>query len=193
MFHGINGGGVAFKDHLKAAASKVQDTAKEAQDKAKQARLESKEAEEQKKATQIFQGTSHEEGRNSIVTLYPDRLERVKERSHASLSRAHQDVEVTPLQAVTSVEAKKDKWRTKVTVYASGNDIIFRFGHDEAQRFKEELLRLIVSRGAGESSPQKASEEDVMEKLRKLGELRATGVLTDAEFEHKKSDLLGRI
>jgi hypothetical protein len=33
----------------------------------------------------------------------------------------------------------------------------------------------------------------VLEQLRKLGELRKAGVLTDAEFEAKKDELLGRI
>jgi hypothetical protein len=34
---------------------------------------------------------------------------------------------------------------------------------------------------------------DVLEQLRKLGDLRKAGVLTDAEFEAKKAELLGRL
>ena len=34
---------------------------------------------------------------------------------------------------------------------------------------------------------------DVLEQLRQLGELRKAGVLTDAEFDAKKAELLGRI
>ena len=34
---------------------------------------------------------------------------------------------------------------------------------------------------------------DVLEQLRKVGELREAGVLTDAEFEAKKAELLGRL
>ena len=42
--------------------------------------------------------------------------------------------------------------------------------------------------------PAAASPDpDVLEQLRKLGELRDAGVLTDAEFEAKKAELLGRI
>jgi hypothetical protein len=33
----------------------------------------------------------------------------------------------------------------------------------------------------------------VLEQLRKLGELRNAGMLTDAEFDAKKAELLGRI
>ncbi len=35
--------------------------------------------------------------------------------------------------------------------------------------------------------------DDVMEQLKKLGELHSAGVLTDAEFEVKKSELLKRV
>ena len=38
-----------------------------------------------------------------------------------------------------------------------------------------------------------APSPDVLEQLRKLGELRTAGVLTDDEFEAKKSELLGRL
>lgn len=38
-----------------------------------------------------------------------------------------------------------------------------------------------------------AAEPDVLEQLRKLGELRAAGVVTEAEFEVKKTELLPRI
>jgi hypothetical protein len=53
------------------------------------------------------------------VTLYRDRVERIKPRAFGSVSKASQDTEVTPLRSVTSVQAKKDGIRTKVTVYAS--------------------------------------------------------------------------
>lgn len=36
-------------------------------------------------------------------------------------------------------------------------------------------------------------DPDALEQLRKLGELRNAGVLTDAEFEAKETELLGRI
>ena len=36
----------------------------------------------------LFIGTSHDSGRNAQVTLYRDRIERVRDRSMTSLSRA---------------------------------------------------------------------------------------------------------
>jgi ribosomal protein L7/L12 len=42
-----------------------------------------------------------------------------------------------------------------------------------------------------ESGPENAN--DVLEQIRKLGELRAQGILTHDEFEAKKTELLGRL
>lgn len=37
------------------------------------------------------------------------------------------------------------------------------------------------------------AQEDMMEQLTKLGQLKAAGVITEAEFESKKTELLGRL
>jgi hypothetical protein len=93
----------------------------------------------------IFQGMSHEEGRNAEVVLYPNRIERTKQRGRMSLSRAHQDNEVIPTKNISGVSIQKDGIRfSKVLVTASGIVIEFRFGHDEAQRFKAALMNLIL-------------------------------------------------
>ena len=46
--------------------------------------------------------TSNDEGRNAIVSLYPDRIERVKARSWLLLSHARQDTEIIPIKAISS-------------------------------------------------------------------------------------------
>jgi hypothetical protein len=47
---------------------------------------------------------------------------------------------------------------------------------------------------AASSAPAaRAADPDALEQLRKLGDLRKAGVLTDAEFGTKKAELLGRI
>jgi hypothetical protein len=43
------------------------------------------------------------------------------------------------------------------------------------------------------AAPAPATSSDPLERLNKLGELRAAGVLTDAEFEQKKAELLAQI
>lgn len=153
--------------------------------------------EEQQKALRdsgvLFQGTSHESGRNSVVTLYADRLERVKAKKMSSLSNAAQETEVTPVRAVSSVQATKDGMAyTKVTVFASGNNIDFRFGHAEAQNFKNALMKLVLQ-GPPSAAPQAPAQPDVMAQLKKLGDLRDAGILSEEEFTAKKADLLSRL
>ena len=182
---------MGIMDKAKAAANKAKDMAETAAEKAKE-RAEQKE-EEAVAAFQgvIFFGKSHDDGRNADVTLYPDRIERVKERSRLALSSANQDREITPIRSVSSVQAKKDGFRTRVTVFASGNTIEFRFDHDEAKRFNEAIMDLILNKDA--APPTAPSQPDVYDQLKKLGELRDAGVLSPEEFEAKKADLLGRL
>lgn len=50
-----------------------------------------------------------------------------------------------------------------------------------------------ASRGAPSDAHLGATDPDALEQLRKLGELRSSGVLTEAEFEAKKVELLRRV
>jgi putative oligomerization/nucleic acid binding protein len=44
---------------------------------------------------------------------------------------------------------------------------------------------------AAPAAPAAAGEDDVIEQLQKLGQLRDQGILTDAEFQAQKAKLLG--
>lgn len=150
--------------------------------------------------TVIFRGTSHDEGRNAAVTLYVDRIERIKAKSLASFSKAHQDVEVTPIGAVSSVQATKDGWRTKVTVYATGNSIEFRFNHGEAASFRDEITKLVLAKHnapAHHAPPPPPTREgpaqDPMQAMQKLAEMREAGFISEAEYETKRAAILDRM
>jgi hypothetical protein len=143
----------------------------------------------------LFQGTSHDEGRNAVITLYQDRIERRRGAKLSPLSFARQDMEETPLRAISSIGARKDGIRTKVTIYASGNNIVFRFDHNEAERFRRVLGPLIRGgHSAAPTAPQPAGPApapSLAEQLRDLAALRDEGVLTDDEFAAQKAKLLG--
>lgn len=113
--------------------------------------------------TPILFVTSHDAGRNARVTLWPDRIERVRDRKRTSMSRARQDTEVTPVKSISSVQATKDGVRfTKVTVFASGNNIEFRLSHDEAQRFKDALMQLVLGHTPTTAPPPASWQADPM-------------------------------
>lgn len=209
---------MGFRDRIKDAAAKGQELAAETAERARRGTTGSKAEESStpqawptpatppawpapthaKRTASPQQGpilrvTSHDEGRNAIVSVYPDRIERVKEKAFGALSRARQDTEVIPMRSVSSVQARKKGIRTNVTVYASGNTIDFRIAHDEAQRFKDAITELILSSGAPPSTPSAVSgfEPDLADQIRKLAQLRDEGLLSDEQFERKKSQLLG--
>ena len=106
---------------------------------------------------------------------------------------------MTPIRSVSSVSTKKDGFKTKVTVYASGNEIHFRIKHSEAIVFSSALQQLIlhgpppvVAPAAPPAAPP-APVVDHMAALQQLGALRDAGILTEEEFATKKAEILGRI
>jgi hypothetical protein len=118
----------------------------------------------------LFVGMSHKSGRNSKVTLYPDRIERIKECSRMSVNSAHQDTEVTPVKAVASVQAKKDGMVfTKVTVFATGNNIDSRFKHDDAQAFKHAIMALILAPAERAAAAPQQAAPDLADQIKEAG------------------------
>ncbi len=160
--------------------------------------------------------TSHTEGKNSEVSVYSDRLEWTQPKGiskgkvvaglmTAGLSLAvtgfkggRQGNEMIPIKSITSVTAQKDGLRFwKVSVIASGNTIDFRVFPEEAKKVKEVLTQLILGSHSSQQpaaiSKPDAGQADVMEQLSKLAQLRDAGVLTEDEFQAKKTDLLSRM
>jgi hypothetical protein len=106
------------------------------------------------------------------------------------------------LQAKPEVRAAIAEGRTAIT---TANRIVFvangRGGAVDEFRL-DEVVRVVggiavpppVRPGQTSSEARiRPADPDVLEQLRKLGDLRKAGVLTDAEFAAKKAELLGRI
>jgi Short C-terminal domain len=185
-----------MKKTLDAATLGAEKAIKAGAERMKGADVSEEEAAAAAAAGVVFVGWSHESGRNALVTLYRDRIERVKERSRLSMSSAKQDTEVTPIRSVSSVQAKKDGFTfTKVTVYASGNNIEFKFRHDDAQKFKDAVMELILPASVQPvaPTPDAPAASDHAEQIKKLGDLRGAGLLTPEEFEAKKAEILDRM
>jgi hypothetical protein len=149
----------------------------------------------------VWRGVSHEAGRNSIVTLYPDRIERTKPTSAFSvtgmLTGGAEDVEVIPTKSVSSVQVRRGAWYHDVTIYASGNTIVLSLDAADAEKLRglvmDQVLKGSGTAPAAPAAPAPPSGDAVIEQIKKLGELRDAGLLTPEEFEAKKADLLGRL
>lgn len=171
--------------------------------------------------TALMTFTSHIDGKNAVVSIYPDRLEWEKPKGLSAgkltagvmtmgLSLAATGVksgganEMIPVKSMTSVTAEKDGLRFwKVSVITSGNTIDFRVSKDEATAIKDTLTRLMLGSHPTQQQPAQAaapaapiaasSPSDVMEQIAQLASLRDAGVLTEEEFQAKKTDLLNKI
>jgi uncharacterized membrane protein YeaQ/YmgE (transglycosylase-associated protein family) len=60
-------------------------------------------------------------------------------------------------------------------------------------KFKERRQKLEDTLRQHQQAAQTQAHDDVMDQIRRLGELRDEGVLTDEEFQAKKAELLSRL
>lgn len=105
---------------------------------------------------------------------------------------------------ITGVELQTGLAMGTLTVQAAGvppkakgelhgpNELaVLRNGYDRAREGVTALRHLISEHHSAAAAP--AAAPDIADQLRKLGELRDAGILTPAEFDAKKADLLARM
>jgi len=116
------------------------------------------------------------------------------------LGEVHQAI---PLAKISSVEQSSFLGQRKVRMHTSHDDLEFTtFDDNPYARVVAALQAGAVNKGegaggvgdvaaAGAAGP--AGSDTPLDALKKLGELRAAGVINEAEFEAKKAELLGRM
>jgi hypothetical protein len=163
----------------------------------------------------LYEFTSHIDGKNAKVRIWPDRIEwERKAVSSGKITagiltlgvstvftgvRGH-DTDMIPIAMITSVTSKKGMGsNTVVSVFTSAGAVEFRVSHKEASIARDTLNRLILESKAGtapqvihQSAPAAISTPDVGAQLQQLGTLRDQGILTEEEFTAKKAELLAR-
>lgn len=105
--------------------------------------------------------------------------------------------ETMPLSKVTSVETRSFMGHRVLNLHTSHDELKFKTFEDKTL-FDEVHSRIedLRDRAGGERSNPPASAQvqtDAMDQLRRLGELRDAGILTEEEFSGKKADLLARL
>ncbi|WP_327587054.1 PH domain-containing protein [Nonomuraea sp. NBC_00507] len=133
-------------------------------------------------AGQYGQGTG-------LVALTDRRLLFVKD---GIMSKSTEDF---PLEKISSVEWSSGMLLGSLTVFASGNKAeITSMDKQDGKQLGDRLReRLASGRPSGAAPAPAPSGGDVYDQLRKLGELRDAGVLTQAEFEEKKTALMRQL
>ncbi len=68
-----------------------------------------------------------------------------------------------------------------------------QLAQQQAQAQQQEIDRLRAQQSQQAQQPQASSQEDVTEKIQKLGDLHQKGLLTDEEFAKMKMQLLSQL
>ncbi len=104
-------------------------------------------------------------------------------------------LETIPLTKITSVETQSFLGHRVLRLHTSHDDLSFKTFEskelfDSVYRKLEEVRH--APRGDGSAAPI-APSESALDQLKKLGDLRNAGILTEDEFNTKKAALLSKI
>lgn len=139
----------------------------------------------------IAQGTYA--GNQGIVVLTSTRMLFL---FHGIMSQTLEDF---PYRSLSSVQSNAGLVTGDLTVHASGNRAVISQIVKQDLKHLADALRERIATGRQPFAPPSpspspaASQPDVMDQLRKLGDLRNAGILTQEEFDAKKADLLTRL
>ena len=95
---------------------------------------------------------------------------------------------------VSSIETNSFLGHRSVKLYSTHNDLTFNSfkSKDEFDPVVSEI-EARVNAATAMPPPESISKNDPTDQLRKLADLRDSGILTPAEFEQKKTDILARM
>lgn len=99
--------------------------------------------------------------------------------------------ETIPLPKITSVETLSRMGYRVLRLHTSNDELAFKT-FEPKEVFEQAYEQLEQHRQDTPAAPVQA-QQDPMEQLKKLGELRDAGVLTEEEFASKKAALLSRL
>lgn len=94
---------------------------------------------------------------------------------------------------ISSIEMGKSMMGHQITFFASGNKVRMKW-IDKKHGFTAAVRNRMKGgsgSGGGNGEAATAPEPDVADQLRKLAQLRDDGILTDDEFQARKTQLLG--
>jgi len=134
------------------------------------------------------------EGNQGLVAVTHRRVRFIDE----GMIRSHR--EDFPYERISSVQCKKSLMSGTLTIFASGNKAVIKNVIPKHQADSiAEVIRSRIAGGGHSGSPlptQAASatlDDDPYEKLRKLGELREAGVLSEEEFAAQTAAILSKL
>lgn len=98
-------------------------------------------------------------------------------------------LETIALKSITSIERKSMLGHRIIRLHTSHDDLEFK----TFDKIAEGLLVEAIEAGRTIASTAPTSGNNHLETLKKLSELKEAGILSDAEFQSKKAELLAKI
>jgi len=103
-------------------------------------------------------------------------------------------LETIPLKSITSIERKSLLGHRTIGIHTSHDALVFKtFNKDGEAKLIDAIEAGRNSSSASASNDAQTKQESPLEQLKKLGELKDSGVITDEEFSIKKAELLEKI
>jgi len=143
----------------------------------------------------VIEALSREDGKNSTVRVYPDRIEWQKEVSISSLPRGRNDPPLIPMHVVASVKVRKDgPMFSKVLLRTDTQTVIFRMYSPQAVEVRDAIAKLVAGGprtpiGVAPASAPPAAPPPDGDDIRQLEQLRDEGMLSLEQFEAAKAQL----
>lgn len=104
------------------------------------------------------------------------------------------EMESFPYKNISSLEQGKNMMGSNLKIIASGNTAYLKWINDaNALRIFLSKAQELMSNKSSSSTVQEPGVIGIPEQIKKLAELRDSGILTEDEFQSKKQELLDRL
>lgn len=101
------------------------------------------------------------------------------------------DLESFPFENISSIEQSKGLMGHTITFYASGNKASMKWiSKGDVPSFMEYVQSNL---GKSNVASTNSANSDIPSQIQKLSELKDQGILTDDEFNQKKTELLSKM
>jgi len=101
------------------------------------------------------------------------------------------DLETFPFDNISSIEKSKGMMGHRIAFFASGNKSTMKWiNKGDVDEFTNYVNSQIGKKHSASNTQQ---SDDIPSQIKKLAELRDQGILTDDEFNQKKSELLSKM
>lgn len=139
-------------------------------------------------------GESLVDGHTRFLLVFEDRIELHDLGKTTSILKKGAQFQQVPFDKISSIGGQQSGLYHTVSVVASGTSIEFKSNAFDGQLLLQTINRIFNTRGTGATNPPSTMDNSAIpDQIRKLSELKDAGVLTDEEFQKKKSELLDRL